>query len=196
MIPSLSRTDNLSPLPDLFFLGRRSGTPSLIPSAGKAAPLPVGHIPAQAAAPAQPQARKELYAPADPTVDVGRSVQNARLSEIDGAVRAHEQAHLAALGPYAQGGAEYSYLITADGRRYAVGGSVNVNLQPVPGDPEATIRKAKALIMAAYAPTSPSGPDMRVAAEAYRMEMEAKRQLAKEDATKKQGKDTGLNLYA
>ncbi len=146
-------------------------------------------------APTQPPAEKILAAPTDPVVDVSRQVRDARLASIDGAVRAHEQAHIAALGPYAQGGAEYSYLIGDDGRRYAVGGSVSVSLQPVPGDPEATIRKAKALIRAAYSPTSPSGPDMRVAAEAYRMEMEAKKQIQRQETQKKE-KNTDINLYA
>jgi hypothetical protein len=133
--------------------------------------------------------------PTDPVVDVSRAVRNAELASIDGAVRAHEQAHLAALGVYAQTGAEYDYLITADGRRYAVGGSVSVNLQPVPGDPEATIRKARALIMAAYSPTSPSGPDMRVAAEAYRMEMEAVRQLERKEEMQKD-EEPGIDILA
>jgi hypothetical protein len=188
MISSLPRTDNLSSLHGIFHARRPAGV--------NVSPQPAERAPGGNVIPAPPRGKKVLYAPADPVVDVGRAVQNARLSEIDGAVRAHEQAHLAALGPYATGGAEYSYLITADGRRYAVGGSVDVNLQPVPGDPEATIRKAKALIMAAYAPTSPSGPDMRVAAEAYRMEMEAKRQLAQEEQAKKEEKETSVNLYA
>jgi hypothetical protein len=136
-----------------------------------------------------------LTASAVTGVDVGRKVVAERLSYIDGAVRAHEQAHLAALGPYARSGADYSYMIGPDGRRYAVGGSVDVSLQPVPGDPEATIRKAKALIRGAYAPTSPSGPDMRVAAEAYRMEMEAKRELERKESLR--GKQNGgFSLYA
>jgi hypothetical protein len=130
-----------------------------------------------------------------PALKAGHQVTANRLSNIDGEVRAHEQAHLAALGPFAKGSVEYSYIIGPDGQMYAVGGSIAVDLQPVPGDPEATIRKAQAIIRAAYAPTSPSGPDMHVAAEAYRMEMEAKAQLEREtEAKRENGSD--VYLYA
>jgi hypothetical protein len=111
---------------------------------------------------------------------IGSSVTEAKLAAIDGAVRAHEAAHVAALGTAGAGGASFSYLVGPDGTRYAVGGSVRVTASPVPGDPEATIRRAKALILASYAVISPSSADMRVAAEAYQMEMQAKRELARE----------------
>jgi hypothetical protein len=114
-----------------------------------------------------------------PAAEVNTAVQEMtdELQQADAGVRAHEAAHLAAAGAYASGGATYSYARGPDGRLYAVGGSVQVNLSPVPGDPEATIRKAKALIQAAYAVGQPSAADLRVAAEAYQMEMEAARQL-------------------
>jgi hypothetical protein len=111
---------------------------------------------------------------------IGRKVAETKLEAIDGAVRAHEAAHVAALGTAGAGGASFSYMIGPDGTRYAVGGSVRVTASPVPGDPEATIRRAKALILASYAVISPSSADMRVAAEAYQMEMQAKRELARE----------------
>jgi hypothetical protein len=50
-------------------------------------------------------------------------------------------------------------------------------MSPVPGDPEATIRKARTLIQAAYAVGQPSAADLRVAAEAYEMEMQAQREM-------------------
>ncbi len=109
-----------------------------------------------------------------------RGAARTKLESIDGAVRAHEATHLAALGAAAAGGASFSYLIGPDGTRYAVGGSVRVVVSPVPGDPEATIRRAKAIIAAAYAVVTPSPADMGVAQEAYRMEMQAKRELARE----------------
>jgi hypothetical protein len=107
-----------------------------------------------------------------------RSVEN-QLQEADAEVRAHEAAHVAAAGPAAAGGASYVYMRGPDGRLYAVGGSVKVDMSPVPGDPEATIRKARALIQAAFAVGQPSGADMRVAAEAYQMEMQAQKELEK-----------------
>jgi hypothetical protein len=116
----------------------------------------------------------------------GSSIADQKLSQIDLAVRAHEATHLAALGALAGEGPSFDYLIGPDGTRYAVGGSVHVNLSPIPGDPEGTIRRAKAIIQAAYAVSMPSSADMRVAAEAYEMEMEAEREMAK-----KQGEASG-----
>jgi hypothetical protein len=99
------------------------------------------------------------------------------LQQADAGVRAHEAAHMAAAGAAASGGASYIYMRGPDGRMYAVGGSVSVNMSPVPGDPEATIRKARVLIQAAYAVGQPSAADLRVAAEAYEMEMQAQREM-------------------
>lgn len=103
--------------------------------------------------------------------------QRRQLQQIDARVRAHEATHLAAAGVYATGGASYSYAIGPDGQRYAVGGSVGVNLRPVPGNPEETIRKMRAIRRAATAPGQPSSADMRVAAKAYRLEQEAQEKL-------------------
>lgn len=99
-----------------------------------------------------------------------------QLAARDREVRAHEQAHLAAAGPYAQG-VSYDYQTGPDGRQYAVGGSVAVDTAPIPGDPQATIAKAQQLRRAALAPAQPSAADRAVAAKAARMEMEARRQL-------------------
>ena len=101
-------------------------------------------------------------------------LQEQRLQEIDAEVRAHEHAHVAALG---SGVISYQTVMGPDGRSYAVGGGVPVDVEPVPGDPEATIRKAERIIQAAYAPGMPSAADQQVAAEAYRMEVEASREL-------------------
>jgi hypothetical protein len=81
---------------------------------------------------------------------------------------------VAALGA---GAATYTYLLGPDGTRYAVGGSVAVDLREVPGDPQATVEKAKAAIRAAYAVGQPSAADLRVAAEAYALEAKAQREL-------------------
>lgn len=95
----------------------------------------------------------------------------------DAEVRAHEQAHLSALGAYAAGPVTYGYATGPNGQAYAVSGSIKVDLSPVPGSPEATLRKAHAILTAALAPGEPSGPDMRVASEAYRLESHAQRQV-------------------
>ena len=105
------------------------------------------------------------------------SSREAMLQGIDGAVKAHERAHLLALGGNARGGISYDYIITADGHRYAVGGSVGVDLKPVPGDPRATIRKMRSIRAAALSPISPSSADRRIAAEAARIELQARQEL-------------------
>ncbi len=101
-----------------------------------------------------------------------------QLAEIDRHVRAHEQAHLAVAGIYATGGPSFEYVVGPDGRRYAVGGDVTIDYSPVPGDPEATIRKAEIVQAAANAPADPSLQDRQVAAAAARMEQEARQELA------------------
>lgn len=106
--------------------------------------------------------------------------QVRELQERDREVRAHEQAHLAAAGPYAKGGPTYEYQRGPDGRNYAVGGEVSIDTSPVEGDPAATIAKMNKLIAAAYAPAEPSGQDRAVAAQAAALRAEAQADLAAE----------------
>jgi len=95
----------------------------------------------------------------------------------DAHVRGHENAHLSALGPYAASGILYATVNGADGESIAVGGRIAVDLAEVPGDPEATMRKARTVLNAAQAPGNPSAADMRVAARAYRLMQEAQAEL-------------------
>lgn len=96
---------------------------------------------------------------------------------VDRSVRGHERLHQLALGPYAESGVQLTTRRGADGRQYAVGGRIKADLAPVPGNPEATLRKANAVRRAALAPASPSAADMRVAAEAYRLAQSAKEDI-------------------
>jgi len=112
-------------------------------------------------------------------INLSRTLARTRLEEEDAEVRAHEHAHVAALG---KGVIVYDTVTGPDGSTYAVGGGVAVDLSPVPGDPEATLRKAKLAIQAAYAVGEPSGADMRVAAEAYQLEVAAQADLEREKA--------------
>jgi hypothetical protein len=68
-----------------------------------------------------------------------------------------------------------------DGRLYAVGGSVDVDMSPIPNNPEATIRKARIIRRAALSVMDPSSADLRIAARAYQMEMQAQRELARDN---------------
>lgn len=101
----------------------------------------------------------------------------AQLRARDQEVRTHEQAHLASAGAYATGGISYEYQTGPDGQKYAVGGSVGIDVSPVSGDPQATIQKAQTVQRAALAPAEPSAQDMRVAAQASQMMMQAQSEL-------------------
>lgn len=90
----------------------------------------------------------------------------ADLRARDREVRSHEQAHRAAGGRYVSGGVHLDYQRGPDGRYYAVGGDVSVSTSPVPGDPQATLRKMAAVRRAALAPAEPSSQDLKVAAQA------------------------------
>ena len=111
-------------------------------------------------------------------LSVVQLMQVAKLAATDRHVRAHEQAHLAAAGPYARGGPSYSYARGPDGQIYAVGGEVSLDTSPVEGDPEATLQKAKTIQAAANAPADPSSQDRQVAAAAAVMEQAAAQEIA------------------
>lgn len=111
--------------------------------------------------------------------------QRAQVDELknrDREVRQHEQAHLAAAGPHAISGPTYDYQKGPDGKKYAVGGEVQIDTSPVDGDPEATIRKARIVRAAALAPAEPSSQDRAVAAKATQMEMSARADAREQEA--------------
>ncbi|MDH4321242.1 MAG: putative metalloprotease CJM1_0395 family protein, partial [Desulfobulbaceae bacterium] len=93
-------------------------------------------------------------------------------------VRAHEQAHLAAAGGYAASGASFQYQRGPDGRKYAVGGEVQIDVSGE-SDPEKTIRKMNVVRSAALAPADPSAQDRRVAARAAAGIVDAQGELYK-----------------
>jgi hypothetical protein len=101
----------------------------------------------------------------------------------DREVRAHERAHLAALGGAAASGILYDTAAGPGGESVAVGGRIAVDLAEVPGDPQATLRKARSVIAAAFAPGDPSAADLRTAARAYDLQRQARRDLAAEDGS-------------
>lgn len=96
----------------------------------------------------------------------------------DREVRQHEQAHKAVGGQYA-GAVSYEYQQGADGKRYAVGGEVSIDVSSEK-DPEATMKKMRQVKAAALAPANPSSQDLSVAAEASKKEAEAKQEAGKE----------------
>lgn len=98
----------------------------------------------------------------------------------DAEVRRHEQAHVMAGGRYITSRAQFEYVVGPDGKLYAVGGEVQIDTSEVPDDPEATIEKAQTVRRAALAPSDPSAQDQRIAAEATRMEFEARMELSRQ----------------
>ena len=89
----------------------------------------------------------------------------ARLQTTDRAVRAHEAAHVAAGGSYVQGAASFTYQTGPDGKRYAVGGEVSIDVSKEQ-TPAATIQKMEIVRAAALAPADPSATDRAVASSA------------------------------
>lgn len=112
--------------------------------------------------------------------------QLRKLKQRDAEVRAHERAHMAAGGQYVSGGPSYTYQQGLDGRQYAIGGHVSIDVSSVPDDPEEGAAKARQVRRAALAPGEPSAQDRAVAARASAQEARAtreKREEADEDAT-------------
>jgi hypothetical protein len=110
------------------------------------------------------------------------------LEKRDREVKAHEAAHMAAAGGNAKGGAGYEYQTGPDGRQYAVGGHVDIDVSPVKGNPQATLAKAQTVQRAALAPADPSGQDRAVASAAVQMAMQAQKEIDKGEG---QGKGQG-----
>jgi hypothetical protein len=121
----------------------------------------------------------------DLTPDQKREVE--KLKQRDQEVRAHEQAHIAASGGYAKGGATFQYQKGPDGKMYAVGGEVSIDTSPVRNNPQATIAKMETVKAAALAPADPSGQDRAVAAAAEQTEAQARRDEADQQMAKAKG---------
>jgi hypothetical protein len=107
------------------------------------------------------------------TPDQERLVQE--LAQTDEKVRAHEAAHQAAAG--SRGGVvTFTYQTGPDGKSYAVGGEVPVDMSSG-RTPEETLAIAEQIRAAALAPADPSPQDLSVAAQASQMEAAAREQI-------------------
>ena len=107
------------------------------------------------------------------------------LKQTDREVRAHEQAHKTIAGPYA-GAISYQTVTGPDGRQYAVAGEVDIDVSPIPNNPEATIRKMDIVIRAALAPAEPSPQDQAVARAAQQTRAQAQRELQEQRQTERE----------
>ena len=129
--------------------------------------------------------RQEPSASREPSANKN-SLSEAELLEVaelkrrDAEVKAHEQAHISAAGNLAQGGASFDYETGPDGNRYAVGGEVSIDTSAIAGDPQATLIKARQIRRAATAPADPSAQDRSVAAQASRLEAQARSDIGQQ----------------
>jgi hypothetical protein len=117
----------------------------------------------------------------------------AELQKRDQEVRTHENAHIAAGGAYVQGGASYETTKGPDNKEYAVGGEVQIDSSPIPGDPDATIQKMRTVRAAALAPANPSSTDQAVAARAAQQEEKAKRDKMEKEKEEDSDKIESVN---
>lgn len=98
------------------------------------------------------------------------------LQRWDREIRTHEAAHVAQAGGLA-GTPTYETVTGPDGRQYAVGGSVKIDLSDA-GSDHANADKMRRVKAAATAVGDPSAADMRVAAKAERRLQDALRERA------------------
>ncbi|MCC4265822.1 hypothetical protein LL240_15370 [Oceanimonas baumannii] len=119
---------------------------------------------------------------AHPNKPSGEPMTEAEVLELndlklrDQEVRTHEQQH-AAVGGQHTGAPNYEFETGPDGKQYAVEGHVQVDMSPVPDDPEATIDKMQQVKAAALAPAEPSQADRSAAAQADQLITEARAEL-------------------
>jgi hypothetical protein len=109
-----------------------------------------------------------------------QQAQVNRLRQRDAEVRRHEAAHATAGGPFA-GAPSYKYVRGPDGRLYAVGGEVKIDVTPA-GSPQATIAKMEQIIRAALAPADPSPQDRAIAAAAQQIKLRAEAEVRDQEA--------------
>lgn len=136
---------------------------------------------------AERQGRGQQQGGQDGNKEPGRESQDQRqqakqkeieaLKARDQEVRAHEQAHQGAGGQYASS-PSFTLSKGPDGKGYAIGGAVQIDITPVAGEPAATIRKMQQVRSAALAPAEPSGQDRSVAAKASQLEAKARGEQA------------------
>lgn len=100
-----------------------------------------------------------------------------KLAARDREVRAHEAAHLAVGRQYVVSGPNYTYQQGPDGRNYAIGGEVQLDVSEE-DEPQSTLDKAETVRRAALAPAEPSAQDRQVAAQASHMAAQARMAIA------------------
>ncbi|MCC7167472.1 MAG: hypothetical protein IT565_07860, partial [Rhodospirillales bacterium] len=144
----------------------------------------------QGASPYDPRSRLASQRPGEK--GAGRLSEEAqqvvdKLRKRDAEVRAHEQAHVTAGGPYA-GAPSFTTTRGPDGQLYAIAGEVPIDVSPVASNPEATVRKMEQVKRAALAPSQPSSADRAVAAQAQAILLDAQSEAREAREMEKDGK--------
>lgn len=110
-----------------------------------------------------------------------------KLQARDSEVRAHESAHMAA-GSGIAGDASFTYQKGPDGREYAIGGEVPIDMS-TGSNPKETQAKMQKVRAAALAPATPSPQDIKIASTASMLEMRARLEEIKEQQTEVKEKE-------
>ncbi|MBN2707302.1 MAG: hypothetical protein JXR89_12805, partial [Deltaproteobacteria bacterium] len=126
-------------------IGTSQWRPGLCPGFGRNDSSPAAAFQTKQAPTVPAKLKKQdpaISFPAESSQELSKEEQS-RVNELkkrDAEVKAHEQAHLAAGGPYVSGAAHYEYQKGPDNRNYAVGGEVRIDVSEE-STPEATIQK-------------------------------------------------------
>jgi hypothetical protein len=128
--------------------------------------------------------------PAEFVQDGSNLSQLERLQARDSEVRQQEELHFREAGPHAAGPPQYIWQTGPDGRPYAIGGHVMMDVSPIAGNPAATVRKMAQVRKAAMAPAAARGQagdvsadDMAVAHRASQLERQAALQVSSPAST-------------
>ncbi|WP_373081041.1 putative metalloprotease CJM1_0395 family protein [Zhongshania sp.] len=141
---------------------------------------------------AAPEAAKRVDAAVQKAEEQQIRAEVQELSARDREVHRHELAHSVAGGRYT-GSPSYEFKRGPDGNTYAVNGEVSIDIAPA-ATPQATIDKMQIVKQAALAPSEPSSQDRQVAAQAARIEAEARRELASSSAEDESAASQGQAL--
>ncbi len=133
---------------------------------------------------------------ANDTLQKNSQVQQVinQLKARDSEVKAHEMAHLSAAGGYSTGGMSFTYQTGPDGRQYAIGGEVGIDVSAVSGNPQATLQKAMVVYGAALAPAEPSVQDRKVASAATQMMAQARADIMAQSQEERAEKDSASEI--
>jgi hypothetical protein len=128
----------------------------------------------------QKQQHQQQQAKHQAEIEAAERQQIQQLQARDREVKAHEQAHASVGGSYAAA-PSYSYEQGPDGKRYAVGGEVQIDIAPVANDAKATLAKMQQVQAAALAPNQPSSADLAIAAKAAQQASHARAEIIQEN---------------